>query len=157
MHLNRSARCYQIAALAATSLVLCHFATGVPRLRASDEDNTKTLVQTPRLFELRTYTAAPGKLDALNKRFREHTNALFKKHGITIIGFWTPADEPRSKDTLIYILAYPSREAREKAWKEFQGDPDWVKVEAESEKDGLLLAHPPESVFMNPTDYPPIK
>ncbi len=110
-----------------------------------------------RFFELRTYTAAPGKLDALNKRFREHTNELFKKHGMTIIGFWTPADEPRSKDTLIYILAYPDREAREKSWKEFQADPDWVKAKAESEKDGPLLAHPPESVYMNPTDYSPIK
>jgi len=110
-----------------------------------------------RFFELRTYTAAPGKLDALNKRFREHTNGLFKKHGMTIIGFWTPADEPRSKDTLIYILAYPDREAREKSWKEFQADPDWIKAKDESEKDGPLLAHPPVSVYMNPTDYSPMK
>jgi len=110
-----------------------------------------------RLFELRTYTAAEGKLDALHKRFREHTNDLFKKHGMTIIGFWTPAEEPRSKNTLIYILAYPDREAREKSWKEFQADPDWQKAKAESEKDGPLLAHPPESVYMNPTDYSPIK
>jgi hypothetical protein len=110
-----------------------------------------------RFFELRTYTAAPGKLDALNKRFREHTNGLFKKHGMTIIGFWTPADEPRSKDTLIYILAYPDRESREKSWKEFQADPDWVKAKSESEMGGPLLAHPPESVYINPTDYSPIK
>ena len=62
---------------------------------------------------------------------------------MTIVGFWTPADEPRSKDTLIYILAYPDREAREKAWKEFQSDPDWVKAKADSEKDGAILAHAP--------------
>jgi hypothetical protein len=110
-----------------------------------------------RFFELRTYTAAPGKLDALHKRFREHTDDLFKKHGMTIIGFWTPADEPRSKDTLIYILAYPDREAREKSWKEFQADPDWIKAKDESEKDGPLLAHPPESVYMRPTDFSPMK
>jgi hypothetical protein len=110
-----------------------------------------------RFFELRTYTAAPGKLDALHKRFREHTDDLFKKHGMTIIGFWTPADEPRSKDTLIYILAYPDREAREKSWKDFQADPDWVKAKDESEKDGPLLAHPPESVYMRPTDFSPMK
>ncbi len=110
-----------------------------------------------RFFELRTYTAAEGKLDALNKRFREHTNDLFKKHGMTIIGFWTPTDGPRSKDTLIYILAYPDRAAREKSWTDFQADPDWQKAKAESEKDGPLLAHPPESVYMGPTDYSPIK
>jgi hypothetical protein len=64
-----------------------------------------------RFFELRTYTTAEGRLDALNARFRDHTNALFKKHGIEIIGFWTPTEGPKSKNTLIYILAYPSKEA----------------------------------------------
>ena len=142
---------------------LLFFKIGVPTVAAQE----KRIVGQPevsahpemkeRFFELRTYTAAPGKLDALNNRFREHTNALFKKHGMTIIGFWTPADEPRSKDTLIYILAYPDREAREKSWKEFQADPDWQKAKTESEKDGPLLAHPPESVYMGPTDYSPIK
>ena len=106
---------------------------------------------------MRTYHASPGKLNALHARFRDHTNKLFVKHGIELIGYWTPTDEPRSKDTLIYILAYADREAREKAWKDFQADPDWVKAKAESEKDGPLLARPPESVFMSPTDFSPMR
>ena|SRR5690348_91695 len=110
-----------------------------------------------RIFELRTYTAAPGKLDALNARFRNHTNRLFVKHGMTIIGFWMPAKQKEGEEKLIYILAYPSKEAADKSWKAFRDDPEWKKVVAESEKDGKLLAKPPEFVYMNPTDYSPLK
>jgi len=106
-----------------------------------------------RFFELRTYHCHPGRLDALNKRFREHTNALFVKHGIELVGYWMPTDKP---DTLIYILAYPSKDAREKSWKEFQADPDWIKAKAESEKDAPIVAKV-DSVYMTPTDYSPIK
>src|SRR5438105_15153947 len=90
-------------------------------------------------FEMRKYTAAEGKLEALHARFRDHTNALFLKHGMTVIGYWTPTEGERAKNTLVYILAYPDREAREKMWKEFQADPDWVKARTESEKDGKLV------------------
>jgi hypothetical protein len=110
-----------------------------------------------RVFELRTYTAAPGKLDALNARFRNHTNKLFEKHGMTIIGFWMPTLQKEGEEKLIYILAYPSKEAAEKSWKTFFDDPEWKKARAESEKNGPLLAKPPESVYMTPTDYSPIK
>ena len=115
-----------------------------------------------RVFELRTYTAAPGKMDALNARFRNHTNRLFEKHGMTIIGFWIPlnqgqSEQKGSEDKLIYILAYPSKEAADKSWNAFRDDPVWKKVREESEKDGKLLAKPPESVYMNPTDYSPLK
>jgi outer membrane protein assembly factor BamB len=110
-----------------------------------------------RIFELRTYTAAPGKLDALNARFRNHTNKLFEKHGMTIIGFWMPAKQKEGEEKLIYILAYPSKEAADKSWKAFRDDPEWKKVVAETEKNGRLLSRPPESVYMNTTDYSPLK
>jgi hypothetical protein len=109
-----------------------------------------------RIFEIRTYTAEDGKLDALNARFRDHTIQLFEKHGMEVIGFWIPTDEPRSKNTLIYILAHPSREAAKQHWEEFQNDPDWKKVKADSEADGKLVTKI-ESVFANPTDYSPLK
>ena len=110
-----------------------------------------------RVFELRTYTAAPGKLDALNARFRQHTNRLFEKHGMTIIGFWMPLKQKEGEDKLIYILAYPSKEAADKSWKAFRDDPEWQKARTESEKNGSLLAKAPESVYMAPTDYSPLK
>jgi hypothetical protein len=110
-----------------------------------------------RVFELRTYTAEPGKLDALNARFRNHTNRLFEKHGMTIIGFWMPAKQKEGEEKLIYILAYPSKDAADKSWKAFREDPEWQKAREASEKDGKLLSKPPESVYMKPTDYSPLK
>jgi len=109
-----------------------------------------------RIFELRTYTASPGKLDALNARFREHTNALFEKHGMTVIGFFTPLEGDRRNDTLVYILAFPDRAARDASWKAFRDDPEWVRVKAESEVNGSLTVKI-ESVVLGPTDYSPIR
>jgi hypothetical protein len=86
-----------------------------------------------RVYELRTYTAADGKLEALKVRFRDHTIRIFKKHGIESIGYWVPQDGERWKNTLIYILAHPSREEATKNWAEFAADPEWKKVAAESE------------------------
>ena len=109
-----------------------------------------------RFFEMRTYTANEGKLDDLHKRFREHTNQLFEKHGMTLVGYWTPVDGPQSKNTLVYILAYPDREAREKSWKEFMDDPDWKAAYEASHKNGPLVEKA-VSQFLTPTDYSPIK
>jgi hypothetical protein len=109
-----------------------------------------------RFFEMRTYYAAEGKLDALNARFRDHTNKLFVKHGMTLVGYWTPTDGPEAKNTLVYILAYPSREAREASWKAFAADPDWKAAKDASEKNGKLVDKV-ESKFLAPTDYSPIK
>src|SRR5439155_24046386 len=108
-----------------------------------------------RVFELRTYHAAAGKMDALNSRFRDHTCALFKKHGMTIIGFWNPSDAKNADKTLIYLLAFPSREAADKSWKDFAADPEWKKVKDESEKEGKLVEKV-ERVFLSPTDYSPL-
>ena len=109
-----------------------------------------------RVFELRTYTAAPGKFDALHTRFRDHTVRLFTKHGMTHVGYWTPADAPLAANTLIYVIAHQSREAAKKSWAGFRSDPEWIKVRDESQKDGSLTTKV-ESVFLNPTDYSPIK
>jgi hypothetical protein len=110
-----------------------------------------------RFFEMRTYYAAEGKIDNLNARFRNHTNELFRKHGIEMIGYWQPVDEKnQKKPVLVYILAYPSREAREKSWKEFFADPDWQAAAKKSEENGKIVAKV-ESVYMSPTDYSPIK
>jgi hypothetical protein len=109
-----------------------------------------------RVFELRTYVTHPGKLPDLNKRFRDHTCRIFQKHGIELIGFWTPAEGPQAENTLIYVVAFPSMEAREKAWKAFGSDPEWKKVYAESHKDGVIVKKV-ESTLMNPVDYSPIR
>ena len=109
-----------------------------------------------RVFELRTYTAAPGKFEALQKRFRDHTLRIFEKHGMQNIGYWIPADPPNSENTLTYIIAHKDREAAKKSWADFQADPEWQKVRTESQKDGSLTTKV-ESVFLNPADFSPLK
>ena len=108
------------------------------------------------VFELRTYTTNEGKLEALNARFRDHTVALFKKHGIESVGYWVPTDAEKSKNTLIYVIKHASRDAAQTSWKAFISDPEWKKVAAESQKDGKILSKRPESVYMDTTDYSPI-
>lgn len=109
-----------------------------------------------RVFELRTYTTHPGKLDALNARFRNHTVKLFEKHGMTNLGYWVPMDPPLAENTLIYVVAHKDREAAKKSWDAFRKDPDWVKARTESEAQGPINTKV-ESVFMTPTDYSPMK
>ena len=129
------------------------------RLRAADDkavqaaDSKSAASAGGRFFEMRTYYAAEGKVDDLDARFRDHTNKLFQKHGIDLVGYWHPVDK---KNVLIYILAYPSREAREASWKAFHADPDWKAAREASEKDGKIVKDV-ESVFLDPTDYSPIK
>ena len=113
----------------------------------------KNVAADSRCFELRTYTvsttAGVGNIDVLHARFREHTNALFKKHGMTIVGFWQPVAKP---DQLIYILAYKDAAARDAAWAAFQADPEWMKVRSQ-----MAVNVQVENVFMSATDYGPVK
>lgn len=107
------------------------------------------------VYEMRTYWSPEGKLDALHARFREHTLKLFEKHGMTNVGYWVPLDNKENK--LIYILFYPSKEAREQAWKAFRADPDWIAVYKRTQANGTLVIKL-EELFLKTTDYsPPVK
>lgn len=109
-----------------------------------------------RVFELRTYTAPEGKLPDLNARFRNHTMRIFQKHGMTNVGYWVPQDAPAKDNTLIYVISHASRDAAKKSWADFAADPEWKKVSAESQVNGRIVAGV-VSVFMDATDYSPIK
>ena len=106
------------------------------------------------IYELRIYTAHPGKMAALQARFRNHTTKLFEKHGIKNVGYWTNVIGGRT-DELWYMLSYESLAAREKAWASFGGDQEWLRVRAESEKDGPLVHHL-RAQIMAPTDFSPL-
>ena len=108
------------------------------------------------VYELRTYTAPEGKLGELHTRFRDHTVRIFNKHGMKSVIYLAPQDAPDSQNTLIYVLEHPSREAAKKAWADFQADPEWVKVAADSQVNGRIVSKV-VSVFADPTDYSPIK
>jgi hypothetical protein len=109
-----------------------------------------------KIYEMRVYKANPGKFEAMHARFRDHTCKLFQKHGIELVGFWTPTQGGEAKTTLIYILAYPNAAAQKKMWQAFLDDPVWKKVKEESEKDGVLVGEI-KSTLMKATDYSPMR
>ena len=133
--------------LLAVGLVL---GAGLQWVRAADAP------QPARVFEIRTYHTFPGRLDALHKRFREHTMQVFVKHGMTNVAYWTPQDSPDKDNTLIYVISHASREAAKKNWAEFSADPEWKQIAADSEKDGKIVEKV-DSVFVDATDYSPLK
>ena len=118
-----------------------------PMLSMAEEGET--------VFELRTYTTHEGRLPALEARFRDHTMALFEKHGMRNVGYWIPVDKP---NTLIYIIAHDSAAAIQENWKAFATDPAWKKVAVESQQDGQILVEGGiVSQFMSAADYSPIQ
>jgi len=72
-----------------------------------------------------------------------------------LVGFWTPQDKGK-ENTLVYLLAYPSRDSAKASWAAFQADPEWTKAQQASEKDGKIVERV-ESVYLDPTDYSAIK
>src|SRR3954471_23286727 len=139
-----------------TPLVATFVATAALLLMNRNSQSLAASEPKQRVFEIRTYTTEPGKLADLLKRFRDHTTKLFEKHGMTNIGYWVPVDEPRSKNTLIYILAHASRDAAKKSWDAFQHDPYWINVRNASEAGGKIVAKI-EFVYAEPTDFSAIK
>jgi hypothetical protein len=144
------------------TLLIAHFllkatdsvAADAPQVK-SEAPNAK-LAPSGQVFELRIYTAAPGKMDLLNKRFREHTLRLFEKHGIKSVGYWTEADKQK-EERLYYLVAYPDRKSRDKMLVNgIAADPEFLKIVAESEKEGKLTTKI-ESVILTPTDYSPLR
>ncbi|MBK8036960.1 MAG: NIPSNAP family protein [Verrucomicrobiaceae bacterium] len=118
----------------------------------------------PRVFEMRTYTTPPGKLDALHARFRDHTMKLFSKHGMSHLAYWTPTDADKGAGTkLIYILAHASKEAGLASFTAFRADPEWIKAKGDSEaaNGGPLTIQPQaegvKSVYMKAVDFSPIQ
>ncbi|AQT58791.1 NIPSNAP family protein [Cellvibrio sp. PSBB023] len=107
------------------------------------------------VFELRIYTTHPGKMPNLLERFKNHTTKIFERHGMINVGYWQPVDE-KDGNTLYYILKHKSRATAEASWKAFVADPEWIKVQTESESNGLIVAGV-ESIFLTSTDFSAIK
>ncbi len=137
-------------------LSLAMLAAGFALGRAIPPGSFARAQATSRVFEIRTYTTNEGKLSDLHSRFRNHTLRLFEKHGMENVGYWSPEDPPLSSNTLIYILAHDSRDAAKKSWEGFRQDPEWQKVQKESEANGKIVAKI-DAVFMDATDYSPMK
>jgi hypothetical protein len=119
---------------------------------------SQSYAQSRHVFELRMYTANPGKLDAVQARFRDHTDAIFKRHNMKAIGYWVPQDPPDSKNLFIYLVEHPSRQEAEKNWAAFVDDPAWKKARADSEVNGTLVEdRNVHRYFMDPTSFSALK
>ena len=125
--------------------VVTHHATPIAHAQAG-----------PKVYELRTYTAPDGKLENLHTRFRDHTLRIFERHGMTNVAYFAPTDAPLADNTLIYLISHESRAAATASWDAFRSDPEWLRVAAESQVDGRIVANV-ESVFMTATDYSPMR
>ncbi|MFL2851177.1 MAG: NIPSNAP family protein [Pseudohongiellaceae bacterium] len=112
--------------------------------------------QDEKVFELRTYTATPGNLDNLHARFRDHTTRIFRKHGMEVVGYWSPTSEEEREDTLVYLLAHDNQDAANASWQAFIADSEWATVAEESNRNGQILGGI-EAKFMVATDYSPMK
>ena len=138
------------------SLGLTIFALGVISGSLIQFNSVAEAQSSERVFELRTYTTHPGRLDALHARFADHTISLFERHGMTNIGYFVPQDAPLADNTLVYVLAHDSREAAKASWAAFVADPDWQKAREASISDGPIVDKI-EGVFMDATDYSMMK
>ena len=107
------------------------------------------------IYEWRVYQIVPGKARQLNERFANHTAALFRKHGMEIVGVWENS-VGCATNTLYYMLGFEDAAQRESAWKSFKEDPEWQRVAKESEKDGPLVARE-RNMILTPTYYSPMK
>jgi hypothetical protein len=100
------------------------------------------------IYELREYVAAPQAVDALHARFSDHTLDLFARHGLEVVGFWTDQDDP---NRIVYLLRFPDQETMRRAWSDFQNDPEWKRIKAESEADGPLVAEKHSRILTSPS------
>ncbi len=107
------------------------------------------------LYELRVYTALPGRMPDLLARFKDHTVSIWRKHGIIPVGFWTTLIG-RSTSELTYILAWNSLADREIKWAAFESDKEWLHVRDESEKDGPIVASISNQI-LRPTSFSALK
>lgn len=140
----------------AAALLLGGFAAGSLITARLTHPAVAAAASSGRVYELRTYHTFPGRLPALEKRFRDHTMEIFERHGMKNVGYWIPQDAATRDNTLIYIISHDSREGAAKAWAAFRADPEWKKVAAESEADAKLVEKV-DDVYMDPADFSPLK
>jgi len=121
-------------------------------------DLGKNTAPNSRCFELRMYTVDPtrdgvgqfkGGITELHKRFREGEVEVFKKNGVEVMAVWQDLGDP---NTLIYLLSYKDRAAREAGWAGFNADPKWTELRTR-----YFVPLTTKTFMMSATDYSPLK
>ncbi len=105
------------------------------------------------IYELRIYYIHPGRMENIHKRFSEVTLELFKKHNIRTVDFWEDAE---AKNIIYYLLEHDDMDARNKNFKSFGSDPDWIKAKELSQRDGPIVERT-ENFFMKRVPYAPAR
>ena len=106
------------------------------------------------IYEIRSYEIVPGRMPAMHARFQNHTMGFFRRHGIAVVGFWEAMIGV--SNVLHYIVRFDDLAHRERAWAAFGADPDWLRVRAESEKDGPIVARIRSEIW-RPAAYSPMQ
>jgi hypothetical protein len=133
-----------LIAFAAGSLMAARLAH-IERVRADSN----------RVFELRIYHTAPGKLPEVESGFRDTYSKLFAKHDLHVVGYWVPQGTAAWDNTFVYLVAHSSREAAKKNWDAMLADPK--TQEAIKSEEAKNLVEKVDSTDMRPTDFSPMK
>jgi hypothetical protein len=110
-----------------------------------------------RVFEMHVYHAVPGKLPALESKFRDTTSKLLAKHDLKIVGYWVPEGTPAWDNTFIFIVAHSSREEAKKNWDAIRADPDFQELIRENSDPATKFVEKIDVIYMRPTDFSPMR
>jgi NIPSNAP protein len=107
-----------------------------------------------RVFELRVYHTVPGKVPALESRFRDSTSKLLAKHDLNVVGYWVPEDAAWD-NTFIFMVAHSSREEAKKNWDAMRADPGFQEMLKSEQTEKTVEKI--DSTYMRPTDFSRMK
>jgi hypothetical protein len=110
-----------------------------------------------RVFEMHVYHAVPGKVPALESKFRDTTSKLLAKHDLKIVGYWVPEGTPAWDNTFIFIVAHSSPEEAKKNWDAMRADPDFQELIRENSDPATKFVEKIDVIYMRPTDFSPMK
>jgi hypothetical protein len=108
-----------------------------------------------RVFELRVYHTVPGKVLALESRFRDTTSKVLAKHDLKVVGYWVPEGAPAWENTFIFMVAHASREEAKKNWAAMLSDPGFQEVVKAEQANKLV--EKVDVTYMRPSDFSPMK
>jgi hypothetical protein len=121
--------------------------------RLADIDQARA--DSNRIFELRVYHTLPGKVPALESRFRDTTSKLLAKHDLKVVGYWVPEGAPDWDNTFIFLVAHSDREEAKKNWDAMMADPEFQALIKSDQANKLVEKI--DRTYMRPTDFSPMK
>ncbi|MED5411743.1 MAG: NIPSNAP family protein [Pseudomonadota bacterium] len=132
-------------------IITCAFVVGMAFQHQQD-----IYAQNQKVYELRTYTTAEGRLPPLLDRFGGGEIDLFHKHGMISVGYWIPDEEDLSQNTLVYMVAHDDRDSAAESWANFSADPVWTEMWNKSLEDGPIVTGV-EVQFLDPAEFSPLQ